>query len=62
MITLRMTYFVLKDSPIGSMVFRVIAVDADDPFTPEGQIQFSILRDGSDADAFHIGKFLFDLF
>ncbi|XP_065209802.1 cadherin-23 isoform X2 [Planococcus citri] len=46
--------YISEDSPIGSLVFQVVAADADDPFTPEGQIQYSFLKDSSDADAFHI--------
>lgn len=49
-------YFYKQDAPIGSFVFQVVGMDPDDPFTPEGQIQYSFLKDNSNEDAFNIGE------
>lgn len=46
----------MQDSPIGTLVFQAVAVDPDDPFSAEGQIQYSLLRDSLDADVFSIGE------
>lgn len=46
----------LQDSPIGTLVFQAVAIDPDDPFSPEGQIQYSLLRDSLDTDVFNIGE------
>lgn len=40
---------------MGSPVFHVMGTDPDDPYTPAGQIQYSFLRDSTDADTFNIG-------
>lgn len=36
-------------------MFHVVGTDPDDAYTPEGQIQYSFLRDSTDADTFNIG-------
>lgn len=45
----------LQDAPVGSPVFHVVGTDPDDAYTSEGQIQYSFLRDSTDADTFNIG-------
>lgn len=47
---------VSQDVPVGSFVFHVVGMDPDDPFTPEGQIQYYFLKNSPDIDAFNIGQ------
>ena len=46
----------LQDAPVGSRVFQVVGADSDDPFTPEGQIQYLFLKSSPDVEAFNIGQ------
>ncbi|KAG8278460.1 hypothetical protein J6590_019088 [Homalodisca vitripennis] len=46
--------YISENSSIGSPVFRVVATDPDDPNSPEGQLKYSFLQDGSDSLAFKI--------
>ena len=37
-------------------MFHVHGTDPDDPFTPEGRIQYFFLKSSSDVDDFNIGE------
>ena len=51
--------FVLEEAPNGTVVFQAVAVDPDDPATPNGRLTYSFLDDGvlgTDHASFDIRK------
>ena len=48
-----------QESPVGSVVFQALAVDPDDPATPNGRLTYKFLDDGTlgtDHASFEIRK------
>lgn len=41
------TALVAEEAPVGSSVFQAVAVDPDDPATPNGRLTYSFLDDGA---------------
>lgn len=53
----------MQESPIGSIVFQALAIDPDDPATPNGRLTYKFLDEGtlgSDHAFFEIRKFIMD--
>ncbi|VVC39330.1 Hypothetical protein CINCED_3A006945 [Cinara cedri] len=48
------TAYISENASIGSLVFRALATDPDDPSTPEGTIRYSFLEETKDSAAFSI--------